>query len=369
MPADTLIVVLGAGLVGRAAVTYAAAHPAVSRIIVADRNLEAASQAASLAGDRGQSQGVDVTDAQALADLFGHCDAVLNCVGPFYRFGPPVLAAAIRAGIPYLDVCDDWEPTLDMLEQGEAAVTAGVTAVIGQGASPGTANLVAAAVMAACPDATSLLTGWSLSDDPGDAAGAANDHWLHQSTGTIRMLRDGAMVDEPPLREFEVRYPGLPPRPVFTVGHPEAVTLPRTFRELQTCINVMTLPRALAATLQRAAHAVDHEGLSIQEAATRVLRDHVPGSLDEWPEYPGVWAIAEGPRGRAAARLTDYGTMVDIGKVTAAPLIAGLDLILNGKGNGPGVLTPEAAFAPADYFEALGRVAGVEGPMLDLVSE
>jgi short subunit dehydrogenase-like uncharacterized protein len=43
---------------------------------------------------------------------------VLNCVGPFYRFGPPVLTAAIKAGVSYLDVCDDWEPTLDMLEQG-----------------------------------------------------------------------------------------------------------------------------------------------------------------------------------------------------------------------------------------------------------
>ena len=51
--------------------------------------------------------------------------------------------AAIEAGAHYLDICDDWEPTLDMLELGERARARGVTAVIGMGASPGLTNLLA----------------------------------------------------------------------------------------------------------------------------------------------------------------------------------------------------------------------------------
>ncbi len=362
---ESIVIVLGAGVVGRAAAHYAAALPGVASLIVADRDFENARSVLAEAGGRGEARAVDVTDDLALQALLGRGDAVLNCVGPFYRFGPPVLAAAIAAGRPYLDICDDWEPTLAMLGQAEAARRAGVTAVVGQGASPGTANLIAASVVAALPDATTLITGWSLDDDPGDVVSAANEHWLHQSTGVIRLLRDGAMADDPPLRELEVAFPGLPSRPAHTVGHPEAVTLPH----LTTCLNVMTLPRALTETLRRAARAVDADGLSIRDAAQKVLVEHRPGHAEDWPTYLGVWAIAEGPGGRAGAFLRDYGTMTDMATTTAAPLVAGLDLLLRGEARGTGVLTPEQAFAPKPYFAALGRVAGIKGEVLDLWRE
>jgi Na+/melibiose symporter-like transporter len=161
MPADARVIVLGAGVVGRAAARYAAASPFVADIVVADRDLGAAERALAEAGGRGTATPVDVTDPQALAHLLGGADAVLNCVGPFYRFGPAVLAAAIAARCPYLDVCDDWEPTLEMLAQDPTARAAGVVAVVGQGASPGNANLLAAAAMSVVPDAHTLLTGWS----------------------------------------------------------------------------------------------------------------------------------------------------------------------------------------------------------------
>lgn len=363
------VVLLGAGGVGTAAARYAARVPGVARLIVADRDEAAAARALAEAGSDGEATAIDVTDARALTGLIARGDAVLNCVGPFYRVGPPVLAAAIAAGRAYLDICDDWEPTLEMLGQAEDARAAGIVAVVGQGASPGTANLVAAAAMAAVSDATSLLTGWSLNDDTGNPASAANEHWLHQSSGSIRVLRDGAWMDEPALRELTVTFPGLPPRPAHTVGHPEAVTLPRTFRGLTTCLNVMTLPRALTDTLRRAADAVDVGGLSIREAALTIFPEHQPGHADEWPVYPGVWAIAQGPGGRAGARLTGYGDMNDMATTTAAPLAAGLDLVLRGEVRGTGVLTPEEAFAPEPYFAALGRIAAIDGAVLDITRD
>lgn len=367
MPADATIVVLGAGVVGRAAVRYATASSAVGHLIVADRDLAVARRALEMAGGRGEAVSIDVAEAGALRGLLERGDAVLNCVGPFYRFGPPVLAAAIAVGTPYLDICDDWEPTLDMLGQDAAARECGLTAVIGQGASPGNANLLAAAAMAAIPDAKTLITGWSLEDEAGDAASAANEHWLHQATGTIRFLDGGRLVDEPPLAEVEVRFPGLPPRPAHTIGHPEAVTLPRAYPDLTRCVNVMTLPKALLGTLRRAATAVDRDGLPIRDAALKVLAEHRPGAPDEWPVYPGVWAIAQGATGTAGAQLTGYGSMTDMATVTAAPLVAGLELVLAGEVSRSGVLTPEQAFAPEPYFAALARMAGVDGPLLHVV--
>jgi hypothetical protein len=167
----------------------------------------------------------------------------------------------------------------------------------------------------------------------------------------------------------EVRFPGLPTRPSHTIGHPEAVTLPRSYPGLGRCINVMTLPKALLTTLQRAARAVDRDGLAIHVAAQQVLSQHRPGASDDWPAYPGVWAIAEGPHARAGARLTSYGSMTDMATVTAAPLVAGLELMLSGNGPEAGVLTPEQAFAPELFFAALGRMGGLEGSLLELVLE
>lgn len=363
MPERHSILVLGAGAVGQAAVRYAAEQPAIGRILVADRNAEAASRAALAARGKGEAATVDVTDHAALTGLMARHHAVLNCVGPFFRFGPPVLRAALAAGTPYLDICDDPEPTLQMLDFDAEARARRTVAVIGQGASPGTANLLAMRAAAELPGAHTLITGWSLDDDPGDPGGAANEHWMEQATGTIKLWRSG-VVEEAPLAEMEVELPGFAPRIALTIGHPEAVTIPRTLSALSTCVNVMTLPSALAATLKRAARAVDVEGLGLMEASHRELARHVPGSGPELPVYPGVWALAIGAGGRAGAWLPDYGSMHDMATTTAAPLVAGLDLLLAGRVARDGVLAPEQAFQPADYFAALGRVAGIAGPVV-----
>jgi hypothetical protein len=45
------------------------------------------------------------------------------------------------------------------------------------------------------------------------------------------------------------------------------------------------------------------------------------------------------------------------------------DLLLRaGKAKRTGVLTPEEAFDPADYFAVLAALAGVEGEMVELVT-
>ena len=70
-------------------------------------------------------------------------DVVLNAVGPFYRFGPKVLRTAIDAGIDYVDVCDDYDATIEMLNLTEDAVKNKVRALIGMGSSPGLSNVIA----------------------------------------------------------------------------------------------------------------------------------------------------------------------------------------------------------------------------------
>ena len=44
-----------------------------------------------------------VDDPASLRDLLGDCAVVIDCAGPFVKYGEPVLAAAVETGTHYLD--------------------------------------------------------------------------------------------------------------------------------------------------------------------------------------------------------------------------------------------------------------------------
>ena len=124
---------------GRVGVARASGFEDLGELVVADLDLAAAekivAECAPSARTHLRAASVDVTDPTALAALLRPADVVLNTTGPFYRLGVPVLQAAIEAGCHYIDICDDWEPTLDMLALHDEAAARGVLAVIGMGAS------------------------------------------------------------------------------------------------------------------------------------------------------------------------------------------------------------------------------------------
>ncbi|WP_280453178.1 saccharopine dehydrogenase NADP-binding domain-containing protein, partial [Nocardia cyriacigeorgica] len=95
-------------------------------------------------GDHCVARAIDVTDHADLVAAIRDCDIVVNTVGPYFRFGPGVLRAAIEAERDYVDVCDDPVPTMAMLEMNADAESAGITAVLGVGARPGGGDMVCA---------------------------------------------------------------------------------------------------------------------------------------------------------------------------------------------------------------------------------
>jgi len=156
------VIVLGSGGMGRYAAKTAVTFDFVGTLTVADLDAAAATRLAATLGPKACAVGVDVTDAPALERLLAGAGAVLNTVGPFVRLGPPVLRAAIRARCHYLDINDDWESTVAMLEMDDAARAAGITAVIGMGASPGISNLLAVTAMRELDAVEELYPGFDL---------------------------------------------------------------------------------------------------------------------------------------------------------------------------------------------------------------
>ena len=236
-----IVVLGGAGGVGRVA-TEALAHvDELDEVVVADlRPYEVAQVVDGLDDSRFRA----VTDPTALGDLFAGADVVLNCVGPFYRFGPPTLSAAVAAGVGYVDICDDLSATRAMLELDGAARDAGVVALVGMGNSPGLANIF---VKLCAEQLLDEVTGADIMHIHGgepDEGPAVIKHRVHAMVNDVPLYVDGGFVNVRQLGEDgaafvrEEDFPGLGRYPVFPYPHPETITLPTTFPTLRRATNL-----------------------------------------------------------------------------------------------------------------------------------
>ncbi|WP_280180242.1 saccharopine dehydrogenase family protein [Nocardia farcinica] len=357
------VLVLGAaGEVGRAAARVLAADAAVDRLVVADLAADRARAVAAELGEKATAQPIDVTDHAALVALMRDADIVANTVGPFFRFGPGVLRAAIEAGCDYVDVCDDPEPTQTMLDMHAEAEAAGITAVLGVGASPGLANLLAARCIAGLDRVDTVLTGWNLAMAQPQTRSwqpsAAVVHGIEQVSNTIPVIRGGRQVRERPLRATVVDYPGIGRGTGWTFGHPEPVTLARTYPTITESVNLALAPRHVVAALQLLGRGVTHGILSRDRAASvaalaeRLLPTESVGLLAA-SQLPPLFALASGEHGGAEATVACALGQVPgltMAEVTGIPLAVGALL----RAARPGVHPPEAVFTPERFF---GRLA------------
>ena len=137
------LVLGGLGGIGSVAVRALAAVDEFDQVVIADVLGEEAETAAAQFGDSAHHRdrcGCAVAHQSDHGDEGRRRGAQLHRT--LHRFGPPVLRAAIDAGVDYVDVCDDLAPTQSMLAMHDAAQAAGVTALIGMGNSPGIANVI-----------------------------------------------------------------------------------------------------------------------------------------------------------------------------------------------------------------------------------
>jgi saccharopine dehydrogenase-like NADP-dependent oxidoreductase len=364
----------GAGGMGRWAARTAVGFGFVEELVLADRDLAAAAAFAQELGPKARAVAVDVQDQGSLVALLRGQDAVLNTVGPSYRFGLGCLRAAIAAGTSYLDVCDDWEPTLAMLALHEEAVEAGVTALIGLGASPGVSNLLARMAAEELDEVESLVTAWDLSlatpERRGPHPSAATVHGLHQLSGQVRVWRGGQALDEGPLKSLDIDVPGRRLVRLHTIGHPEPVTLPRRYPGLQTCLNAFHAPRLHVGATRALGRLIDWGGLSVERAAGLAeLLEAGVGGTGGGTGLPALFAWAEGVKNGVKMRVVvEVGTMPagGMGAATGIPLAVGLKLLAAGQLDRPGVFAPEDVVEPAPFFGLLAAELGQ--PLEDLVA-
>ncbi len=379
----------GCGGMGMYAVRTALSFDFIDEIIIADLDYERTKTFSEKCGPKTKPVQVDVQDHEALLNLFKGSDVVMTTVGPFYRFGIPVLETAIKAGCHYIDICDDWEPTLKMLKLDQAAKQAGITAIIGMGASPGITNILAAKAKSCLDSVDDLITGWGDPDpnaemddapDEGGGFGAAIEHWLVQITGQIKLFRNGKFEVASPIEEINIDYPGIGLRKGWTVGHPEPMTFAHYFDGIKNSSNVMCLSLQNIKVISWFASEIDKGRKSIKEVvgiltkSPKELEAAIPATVkaklllgmlkkDPKPYLPKLFAYAKGMKdgknASAGVSLTrkissgGIGKDDNMGALTGVPLALGLKMFAKGAVKKTGVLAPEAAFDPDIFFNEL----------------
>ena len=381
-----VLILGGGGEVGRHIVTAAERITGLSRITIGERDVSRAHSIADDCSDKVRGLPLDITDEIALEVALSECDVVVSCVGPYYKFGTRVLSAAIDAGCHYVDVCDDWEPTLEMLELDQRARDAAVSAVVGMGASPGVSNLLASAAHSTLDEVEELHTIWGTGDLEGPHAQeedvtsrAALEHWLLQSTGQIRVHQGGRATDVAPLAERTVTFPEIGDVRCFSLGHPEPVTLPLTFPELNDSLNLMNLPAPIVDALRRTAHELDAKKIDMEEGVARLERRLGEGdgiratfnglrflyavasdAIKNVKYAPEVCALAIGETNGKPARA---GAWVDgylpggTGGSTGLPVAAVLKMFSVGQITRTGVFAPERGVDATQFFRHLENYA------------
>ncbi|MDX2277327.1 MAG: saccharopine dehydrogenase NADP-binding domain-containing protein [Hyphomonadaceae bacterium] len=366
----------GAGAMGRRAIRFISDNPKVESIVVADLNEDAAKAFAAEVGFKASARKVDIGDIPAMDRLLGGADVVLNFVGPYYKHGATVLQAAIRNRIHYMDINDDWEPTLDMLEFDDQARAAGIIAVIGMGASPGLSNLLASAAVRQLDRVDTLHICMNMdaadvddSDVPDphlDASyiNAAAVHSMQQMASDVRIRRDGKFVDTPAWAKVEFKDMGVAVSSGRILGHPEPLTLPRTFPTIQNSAALMLANESDAALADELVAKVRSGEMSREDGA-RVLVQAVgerpptvlsPAGDAERGLAPVVMAYAAGEKDgktRHVALRVSSLPGPGMAKLTSIPLGVALGLLIDGKITRRGVCSAEGAIDPDDFFAAL----------------
>lgn len=139
------VLVVGAGAQGKVISADMAGTPNVDEIRLCDISLEACKHHKDwLKSDKVSVHKVDASEVDDIASLAKGVDIVVNAVIP--QFNLNIMEAALRSGAHYIDLAwpSSYEEAKKEYTKEKAFLEADLTAVIGHGATPGGANILAA---------------------------------------------------------------------------------------------------------------------------------------------------------------------------------------------------------------------------------
>lgn len=230
------VLLLGCGEMGEAALEDLYFYGKFKEITVGTRSVEKVSRVLSkLSGKKVKVivEKIDVEKDQAkLLSLMKKNDVAINCIGPNYKHEERIAKASIQARVHLVDINDDYETTFKMLALDEEAKAARVTIILGLGSSPGINNIFVRAAADQLDEIEEIHTAWVMSGaDPGGLA--LSYHLLNSLSGRALTYQDGQLIEVQSFIDGKERLEFPAPvgaLDVYHVGHPEPITLSRSFK-------------------------------------------------------------------------------------------------------------------------------------------
>lgn len=285
-----------------------------------------------------------VDDASSLDQALAGAAAVVNCAGPFAVTAGPVVEAALRAGIPYVDIAAEIEANAAMFaDYAEAARKTGTPVVPAMAFYGGLGDLLVTAAMGEWTAADVAHVAYGLSSWHPTAGTRAAGQVSHQRRAGRRVrFTDGALeYHDDKTSEQDWLFP-------------EPLGRRAVIAEF-TMTDVVTVPSHLAVPEVRTYMTV--------EAVRDLAREDTPAPepVDALGRSDQIFVVdvlvrAGGVERRATARGQDIYAVT-------APLVAeAVQRILAGHTRTSGVASAGAMFDAADFLRALTPHVSVELP-------
>lgn len=367
------VLVLGCGEMGAEAVKDLYAYGNFNEIVAGTRTLSKANKVlGGLKGnktkvsarciDLNKYNGVD----NGLEDLMREFDVVVNCVGPNYKYECLIAQAAIKARVNLVDINDDFETTLQMFDLDSLAREAGITIILGLGASPGINNILVRAAASQLDEIEEIHTAWVMSGaDPGGLA--LSYHLLYSLSGKALTVQNGKLVEVRSFVDGKERMAF--PEPigeidVFHIGHPEPITLSRCFKGVtyvddKASFNPSFLNDLIVnlGKMVREANGPVKVGNSLidpMDFAASYFHQRCK-NLEGIPREGALRVKVKGKKGKKVKRII-FSSAGRITQGTGIPASIGAVMLAEGKITQTGVLPPEECIEPNDFiFEMITR--------------
>jgi saccharopine dehydrogenase-like NADP-dependent oxidoreductase len=362
----------GSGAVGSIAADTLAGSGVFSEIAVADINIGAARRVAGrLKGAKVSAVEFDADGPQSLRKAISGSAVVLNCVGPFYRYGPTILKTVIDARINYVDICDDFDATEKLLAMDAQAKKAGVSALIGMGSSPGVANVLVRFCADSLLDLVEQVDIYHAHGGEKIEGAAVVKHRIHSMKLPIPVFLNGKfstvnMFDESgKALEEEAEFKDVGTYNVYGYPHPETITLPKYLKGVKRVTNLgLVLPPAyaelikgmvrLGITDEKAIEVQGHKVVPLEFAVAYILSQRERLMKEAKIDQPMgclkivVKGTKDGGKNTYIFSMSSRGQ--GMGEGTGIPAAIGAMIMGTGKITEKGVLPPEACVDPMDLL-------------------
>ena len=363
----------GSGAVGSIATQTLASIGVFSEITVADINVAAARKlVGKLKGAKLSVAELDAENPQSIRRAIGGSAVVLNCVGPFYKYGPTIMKTVIEARINYVDVCDDFDATEKLIAMDDKAKKAGVSALIGMGSSPGVANVLVRFCADSLLDQVEVVDIYHAHGGEKVEGAAVVKHRIHSMKVNIPMFLDGKFTTvnlfdgSGKALEEETEFKDVGTYSVYGYPHPETITLPKYLKGVKRVTNLgLVLPPAyaeliksmvrLGITDEKPVEVQGHKVIPLEFAVAYILSQREKLLKEAGLNQPMgclkivVKGYKDGGKNTYIFSMSSRGQ--GMGEGTGIPAAIGAILMGAGKITEKGVLPPEACVNPIDLIE------------------